>query len=103
MTAPLPIVHGMKCHCLCGFLHPGRRGLCTDRYETSRPMPGLTEGRPLQMCTPCARAHDRRTADADPAVCTHPDSALTTRRASTLGRAQIQTCTRCGDTQAMEP
>ncbi|WP_018501885.1 hypothetical protein [Parafrankia discariae] len=104
MSDPLPIVPGMKCHCLCAFLHPTRPGLCTDQYETTRPMAGLTEELPLQMCTPCARAHDQRAEAARPATCPpHLADALTTRPAGALSRTQIQTCTRCGDTQVMEP
>ncbi|MEX5637437.1 hypothetical protein [Parafrankia sp. FMc2] len=108
MTAPLPIFPGMTCHCLCGFLHPAQPGLCTDQYETTRPVSkpdvGLVEDLPLRMCTPCAQAHDQRAAAATPAACPpHPSEALTTRRAGRFSRAQVQTCTRCGDTQVLEP
>ncbi|OHV46630.1 hypothetical protein BBK14_01925 [Parafrankia soli] len=62
MTDPLPRVPGMKCHCLCGILHPDETTLCTDQYETVRPLVARGPERPLQMCLPCAQAHDIRTA-----------------------------------------
>ncbi|EFC79182.1 hypothetical protein FrEUN1fDRAFT_7713, partial [Parafrankia sp. EUN1f] len=64
MPDPLPIVPGMTCHCLCAWLHPGQRDLCTDRYETSRPLVTAADERPLQMCRPCAEAYDRTSGPA---------------------------------------
>jgi hypothetical protein len=51
------------CYCLCHVAHPNVPGVCAALSAiTTRPV----NGHPVQMCGPCAAAHDARNAPPPP-------------------------------------
>ncbi len=68
MNIPITGPTNRGCYCLCSVAHPRQDDICQpSNAVTARDV----KGRPVQMCAPCAAAHDAKTPKAKAA----PDDA----------------------------